>query len=292
MRIAAIDIGTNSCRLLIAEVCADGFRILCRDLESTRMGQGLAANGVLSMEAIERTVACLQHFQEHLAHYQVQAYRVVATSAVREAENRQEFLERVEKGCCGMRVEVITGEEEAWLSYQGVRRGLGSKTSPLVVDLGGGSTEIVWQDHHPRMLSFPVGAVRATEEAMAVTRIQDILAPLQDISRKLDAYPLVFVGGTATSLVAVKLALPEYKSELVHGHRLMLREIEQILQDLQHMSLDERRHVAGLQPRRADIIVQGACIMLVVMKIIGRDQTLVSESDLLDAIIWDIYLRG
>ncbi|HWP98157.1 MAG TPA: Ppx/GppA phosphatase family protein [Syntrophomonadaceae bacterium] len=292
MRCAAIDIGTNSCRLLIGEASTEGFQILCRDLESTRMGQGLAAYGVLSMEAIRRTVACLQHFQEQMAHYQVQAYRVVATSAVREAKNRQEFLERVQKECSGMRVEVIAGEEEAWLSFQGVCSGLGLKTSPLVVDLGGGSTEIVWQDHQPHLLSFPVGAVRATEEAMDDHRIQDILAPLLDISREMDDHPLVFVGGTATSLVAIKLALSEYNSELVHGHRLMRQEIEKIFQNLQSLSLEERRHLPGLEPKRADIIIQGARIMLAVMKILGREQTLVSESDLLNAIICKIYTGG
>lgn len=288
MRLAAIDIGTNSCRLLIAEVSGPRLKVLERAVNTTRIGAGVSSGGCISAPAIQRTLECLQSFQATMHRYKVRSFRIVGTSALREAQNRGEFLERVQNEC-GLQVEVISGEQEACLSYRGVCRGLGlTGVLPVVVDLGGGSTELVWPGDPPEVLSFPVGAVRAAEMDLDSGQIAAVLEPLREKPAVGRNMPLVFVGGTATSVVAIKLSLAEYRSELVHGQKLIKEDIEAIYRRLKGMNLEDRRRIPGLQEKRADIIVPGISIMLVIMDILGCAEVAVSESDLLDAIIWQL----
>ncbi len=288
MNLAAIDIGSNSCRLLIARISGGFFEYLLRDLDTTRIGEGVEHTGLLNEKAIFRTINCLRQFKEIMQSYQVMDCRVVATSAVREAGNRRNFIEAAQKQC-GLQVEIISGEEEAALSYLGVKRGLGLATDPLVVDLGGGSTEIIWHGDEDLLLSLPIGAVRATEAAMSAGQIEAILTPIISWSEKTSPAPLVFVGGTATSLVAIKLALRVYDSKLVHGQKLSFEEVKGIYEQLVSLSQDELKALPGLQAKRADIISQGVLIALTIMDLLRRSEMIVSESDLLDAIIWQLY---
>ncbi|WP_054695106.1 Ppx/GppA phosphatase family protein [Syntrophomonas palmitatica] len=180
---------------------------------------------------------------------------IVATSAVREAGNRDEFVEEAWREC-RFNVRVIDGNEEAALSYLGVKKGLSLIASPLVVDLGGGSTEFMLENAGGVFaLSLPLGAVRATETRMNSDAIRRALAVLNQHKAEWADNPLVFVGGTAATLAAVKLKLREYRSELVHGQMLSCQDVNEIYNKLNSLTLPERRLIPGLQPERADIIL-------------------------------------
>jgi Exopolyphosphatase len=287
MRYGAIDIGTNSCRLLIADKKINQKLItLCKEIDTTRMGEGITQENRLKDEAIERTISCLQRFRDKIKELRVEKYRVVATSAVREAENGEEFVNRV-KTEMDMEIDIIDGDEEARLSYYGVIRGLNLLGSPLVVDLGGGSTEFICLDRSLTM-SLPVGAVRAAESDMGAAQIIEILSPWNSLNKTLKNQPLVIVGGTSTSLVAIKKGLVHYESRYVHGEKLNRGEIGDLYNLLESMPLDLRRRLPGLQPERADIIHKGALIILVIMEVLGHKEIIVSDTDLLEGIVWSM----
>lgn len=279
----AIDVGTNSCRLLI--VRREGARLLPveRALHSTRLGEGLYHRQELSPEAMERTLLCLREYRELLERYGAVRGRAFATSAVREARNGADFLRRCKEEA-GLAVEVISGEEEAALSYAGAAQGLALAAAPLLVDLGGGSCEFICPPQE-LLLSLPLGAVRASEQGMERAAIAAALEPLRPYQAALTPHPLVLVGGSASTLAAIELGLTEFRSELVHGRRLSLTTLRALYQRLRTLELEERRRLPGLQPERADIIVHGALIALTVVEELGRDGCIVSESDLMEGAI-------
>lgn len=283
MRYAAVDIGTNSCRLLIAEHQRGTWCNLYRGLVTTRIGEGVDHQGVISIAAMDRTLKGLQKLKEQINFYQAERLRVVGTSALRDAANREEFVQRVYQEL-HWQVEVISGQEEAQLSYLGVKCGLPLDRPPLVVDLGGGSTEFMLEDPHPWNVSLPIGAVRASEAGMSDQHIKELLQPLAELSMH-SGLPMVAVGGTATTLVAMHRRLQEYDSQLVHGQKVAIDQVKYWRDHLEAMNLEERRQVIGLQPERADIIVAGLRILVLIMEQLGYDQLLVSESDILDGII-------
>ncbi|MEN6461308.1 MAG: Ppx/GppA phosphatase family protein [Syntrophomonas sp.] len=284
MRCAAIDIGTNSCRLLICEQAGDNMLKIDERLETTRIGEAMAETGSLNPQAIDRTCACLTRFREQLEKYKVSHYRAVATCAVRESHNAQEFVDRALMQS-GIKVEIIDGNEEAYLSYLGVKEGLNMAAAPLVVDLGGGSCEFILKNENSFLVSIPVGAVRATESNMSALDIVEKLSFVASQKERFKNHPLVLVGGTATTLVAVKLALEVYRPELVHGQVLTRQEIADLYNMLERMPLNIRRRLPGLQPERADIISKGAMIVLLIVDTLGKEEITVSDSDLLEGII-------
>lgn len=287
MRYGAVDIGTNSCRLLIAEV--DRYRQLqpiYQVMETTRIGEGMDGSRLLGEEAMVRTIACLGRFKEQLDKMQVAKYRAVATSAVREAANRAEFEARVALET-GMDIEVISGHEEARLSYEGVMRGLELDTSPLVVDLGGGSTEFIFPELD-MLISVQLGAVRATAAKMTALQMRDSLKEISCFKDRLVHHPLVMVGGAPSTMVAIKKGMLDYRPDLVHGERLSFAEIGDLYELLESLPLELRRRLPGLQAERADIINKGALIMLIIMEVLGKREIIVSESDILHGIIWSL----
>lgn len=289
MRYAAIDVGSNSCRLLVADMDNGQIMPVCQELHSTRLGAGLNSGNKLSAEAMERTLDCLKNYTVRIEHLKVNSCRAVATSAVREALNREEFQAMV-KNACGLALEVISGDEEAQLSYQGVTEGLTLERVPLVADLGGGSCEFRLEEGSERFsLSLPLGAVRATEGGLSVVDIKDILAPVAGRRDRFKDNPLVFVGGTATTLVAMKLAMEIYDPRQVHGQILSRVEVADLYDMLMFMPLNLRRRLPGLQPERADIIPAGARIILLIMDALGRQEIRVSESDILEGIIHQLH---
>jgi len=289
MRYAAVDIGTNSCRLLIAEpATAPKLLNLHKGMEITRVGEGVSQNGLINAEAMERTLFCLGQFREKMQTCGVERYRAIATSAVREADNGLEFARRAREEQ-GMDVDIVSGEEEACLSYKGVIGGLSFSFSPLVADLGGGSTEFICPEEK-LLISIPLGAVRATEADMNAGQIREALAPIGQIRQRLSQRPLVMVGGTASTLVAVKTGLVEYRPDLVHGHVLTKKDIGDLYNLLARMPLHLRRRLPGLQPERADIIDQGALIILMILEVLGKDEIIVSENDLLEGIILSLLV--
>lgn len=286
---AAIDLGTNSCRLLVA---SRKKTVLARDLQTTRLGEGLTETGLLSEKSIRKTLQCLKQFKETMAHCGVKDYRIVATSAVRESANQEDFVRQVTKET-GLKLDVITPEEEAYLSYRGVTEALELAAPPLVVDLGGGSTEFMHYEGEDRYwISLPVGAVRATEANMTADELLRRLEPVIKLKDRFQNSPLVFVGGTATNAVAMKLGLREYRPELVHGQVLVKSELADLYHMVKKMSLDLLRRLPGLQPERADIIGQGLLIVYLIVDSLGKSETVVSESDLLQGIIGDLSDAG
>lgn len=284
MSYAAIDIGSNSCRLLIADRDNRGLRVLYKEIKTTRIGAGLSETGQIAEEAAERSWQWLEKIQPLLKAFDVQHYRVVATSAVREAANGKAFVEEAARRS-HMPVEIISGEEEARLSYIGVEKGLQLEHPPLVVDLGGGSTEFIC-NQQDFVISLPVGAVRATEMQMNADDIAARLQPVQAMQARFMEYPLVMVGGTASTLASIKLGLNIYDSEKVHGHQVTRQETSDIYRLLENTPLALRKRLPGLQPERADIINAGVLITMLIMDMLRKNKIIVSDSDLLQGIIW------
>ncbi len=281
MRVAVIDIGTNSTRLMVAEVDRMGVgRVVHFDLVTTRLGEGIGS-GYLQKDAIARTCETLKHYLERIHLLQVECVVAAATSAVRDARNREEFLQAARR--IGLEVAVLSGEEEAYLSYLGVQYGL--KVDPaglLVMDVGGGSTEFIWQqDGSLFCRSVNVGAVRMTEGGHDDAAISRLLSPTLDQVRLSSPRRLVGVGGTVTTCAAMAQKLAVYDPRRVHGFVLSRAEVETILDILSRCTPEERRSLPGLQPERADIITAGVRIVRLVLHELGLPSLQVSEADIM-----------
>jgi exopolyphosphatase/guanosine-5'-triphosphate,3'-diphosphate pyrophosphatase len=280
-------VGTNSCRLLVADVTENNLNQRLKRVVTTRIGENLQLTGWLKPQAIERTIDCLNQFVEEMRRWQVQEFMVVATSAVRDAYNRDDFLVLAQERI-GLNIKVLTGEREGQLSYLGAKRGLNLKVKPIVVDVGGGSTEIIYEKRKTIVSSFSVGAVRATESDWDETTIKQLLSPGITATINPNRAPLVLVGGTATSLVALKKGMIEYDPLQVQGETITVAEIAQLYEMLSSLTLAQRMQLPGLQPERADIVLKGILIIKVIMEILNKEQAIVSDSDLLEGIVWTL----
>ncbi|WP_280366787.1 Ppx/GppA phosphatase family protein [Nocardia wallacei] len=307
-RVAAVDCGTNSIRLLIAEVGADKHLTdVHREMRIVRLGQGVDATGELHPEAIERTRAALHDYVDRMADAGVTRVRMVATSATRDARNRDDFfaMAAAELGrvAPGARAEVITGDEEARLSFAGAVDELSSAEGPfVVVDLGGGSTEVVLGDSTgvESAYSADIGCVRITERCLQgnpPTREEVASARFFASQRLAQAFGVVpverartwvGVAGTMTTLAAVALDLPEYDSEKVHLTRMSLEQVRAVCNRLIAMNHDERAALGPMHPGRVDVIGGGAVIAEVLADELARragiTELIVSEHDILDGI--------
>ncbi|RKO67849.1 Ppx/GppA phosphatase family protein [Desulfofundulus salinus] len=281
MRVAVIDIGTNSTRLLVAEVHREKVeRVVYFDLVTTRLGEGIGS-GYLQKDAITRTCETLKHYLERIHPLQVECVVAAATSAVRDARNREEFLEATRR--VGLEVTVLSGEEEAYLSYLGVQGGLEVDAAGLVVmDVGGGSTEFIWQQEGSLFCrSVNVGAVRMTEGGHDDAAISRLLTPTLARVRLSSPRHLVGVGGTVTTCAAMVQKLAVYDPARVHGFVLSRADVENIVDILSRCTLEERRRLPGLQPERADIITAGVRIVRLVMLELDIPSLQVSEADIM-----------
>lgn len=297
MRIAVVDIGTNSTRLLVCD--REGDRIedeLERRSTVTRLGAGVDADGRLGQEAMDRVYATLDEYRELIDRAGAQTAVAVLTSAVRDAANGQEFAESIRERY-GLESHVITGDQEAGLTFLGAmsERDPEDRTPTVVIDIGGGSTEIVVGQGRKAgfHVSTQAGVVRQTErhihndpptaDELDETR-EEVRATLSDgvpEAQRRAVERAIAVAGTATSLGAIAQDLEPYDPEKVHGYRLTRQECEEILKRLASMPLDERRQVAGLHPDRAPTIVAGVIILLEVLKLFGLEAVEVSEHDIL-----------
>lgn len=299
-RLGAVDVGTNSVRLLVAET--DGtdapLRVLDRRMTITRLGQGVGASGRLRPDAVSRTLATLQEYRATLDDFGVERVRATATSAARDAANRDEFL--VPAGeILGTGAELISGDEEGRLTFLGATTGLAEPGPYLVVDIGGGSTEfVVGTEEVDGLVSVDVGCVRLTEaylhsdppapeelsQAMSV-----VGAHLADVDRLLPATAgaktLIGVAGTVTTVAAVELGLPRYDPEALHHFRLTHAAAEDVFRTLATEPAELRRHNPGLEAARVDVIVGGCCVLVGVMRHYGFEEMLVSEADILDGLV-------
>jgi len=284
MRVAVIDIGTNSTRLLIADVNQQKeVKSLHTDLATTRLGKGIGTAKLMPL-AISNTVAVIDDFLKTIPDWQVEKVVITATSAVRNAVNREDFLSAVFERT-GFVVKVLPGAEEALLSYQGAlssfHTGIDSQNM-VIMDLGGGSTEFTWKSSGRLYCrSVEVGAVRATEGNFTDEEILSLLvSPLNEI-RKFSPAELIGVGGTVTTIASISLSLRVYNPSLVHGFDLSAGQVEKTLSLLSSLSLEQRRCLPGLQPERADVIIAGVRIVKQVLNYLKLPRLKVSEADLL-----------
>ena len=302
-RVAAVDIGTNSVRLLVADVDGASPRDakivpLDRRMRITRLGQGVDGSRALAPEAIARTTAVLREYRDVLAEFGVTQVRATATSAARDATNRDEFFTAAHDAL-GVTPELLSGEEEAALSFLGATADLDAPAPYLVVDIGGGSTEFVLGTDAPvGLVSLDMGCVRITEQFIhsdppapeelsnAVAVVRDLVAEVpRVIPGALDAVTLVGLAGTVTTVAAVEQGLPEYDPEKIHHFRLTREAAEDVFRTLATESAEQRRHNPGLEPGRVDVIVGGAAVLVGIFRVLGFDDMLVSEADILDGLV-------
>ncbi|MFG2560515.1 exopolyphosphatase [Streptomyces sp. NPDC048496] len=310
-RVAAIDCGTNSIRLLVADADPSTGELteLDRRMEIVRLGQGVDRTGRLAPEALERTFAACRQYAAVIKEYGAEKIRFVATSASRDAENRDEFVRGV-LDILGVEPEVISGDQEAEFSFDGATKELaGSEHLPkpyLVVDIGGGSTEfVVGDDRVLAARSVDIGCVRMTERHLVrdgvVTdppTLGQITAIRADIDAALDlaeetvplteAATLVGLAGTVTTVAAIALGLEEYDSEAIHHSRISFEQVQEITGRLVTSTHAERAAIPAMHPGRVDVITAGALVLLGVMKRTGAREIVVSEHDILDGIAWSI----
>ncbi len=290
MRIGVIDIGTNSVRLLVTEAAGNSLQVIGSGLISTRLGVGVAVSRLLSIQAMDRTTAALLQFMTDAAYYKADRVMAVATSAVRDAANRVDFLNRVQ-AATGLAVQVLDGAAEARMSYLGVVRGSDIPLDKaLVIDVGGGSTEFIWRSGTGDIIcrSSQVGAVRMTEGGHDRKAIISILAPVFAEIAAVNLRSLVGVGGTVTTLAAIAQVLEPYDREKVHGFYLSKEIVTDIMMDLTVKTPAARRQIIGLQPARADIILAGVQIVNVILEELDLPGIMVSETDIMYGVTYDL----
>jgi exopolyphosphatase/guanosine-5'-triphosphate,3'-diphosphate pyrophosphatase len=293
MNVAAIDIGTNSVRLLIADEAGHEIE---RPMRITRLGQGVDVTGALAAEAIARTVAVLDEYHALIERAGVKRIRATATSAARDASNSQAFFDAAE-GALGVRPELLSGDEEARLSFEGATHGLARSQAPfLVIDLGGGSTEFVLGTAKPAAkLSTQMGCVRMTERHLKTDppTTEELESCFADVRRELakvrrvvnpaQARTVVGLAGTVTALSAIQLGLTRYDATRTHHSRLTREQVEALFARLSAATVAERRKMLA-EPARAEVIVGGAAVLLTILRELAIDELLVSERDILDGL--------
>jgi exopolyphosphatase/guanosine-5'-triphosphate,3'-diphosphate pyrophosphatase len=298
-RVAAIDCGTNSIRLLIADITGDNFQEITREMEIVRLGQGVDATGKFDPEAIERTLTATRRYAEIIASKGVEKIRFCATSATRDASNRDLFIDGVRE-ILGIEPEVIPGTEEAELSFIGATKGLTHTESPyLVVDIGGGSTEFVLGDTEVKYAkSVNIGCVRMSERHLnkapqdplavqkAIQDIDDAIAEVAYIVPIKEAKTLIAVAGTATTVAAAALGLSEYDRYSIHLSRIPAAKVFEVAQMFSLMSREEIAALGYMHPGRVDVIAAGSLVLSRVMLATGATEFVASESDILDGMAW------
>jgi exopolyphosphatase/guanosine-5'-triphosphate,3'-diphosphate pyrophosphatase len=301
--VAAIDCGTNSIRLLVADIDPAAGTLVdrVRRMEIVRLGQGVDRTGRLAPAALERTFDALRDYKSVIDAHGVERIRMVATSATRDASNRDEFV-ACTSSILGVAPEVVSGDEEARLSFTGATRELlaGGEPGPyLVVDIGGGSTEFVLGTTDVRAArSVDIGCVRMTERHLHADppTAGQIAAAEADVARAIDvaaetvalgdARVLVGVAGTVTTVAAIVLDLPAYDSERIHLSRITAADVTSVADRLLSMSHAERAALPVMHPGRVDVIGAGALILRSIVRRLGLPGMIASEHDILDGIAW------
>lgn len=286
MRVATIDIGTNTTLLLVAEKASDGSLVAVEEHATiTRLGEGVDKTRALAPAAIERTNACLDRYAEIVSRLKVDRVAVVGTSAMRDAGGGEAVRSHV-KEKLGVEARTISGDEEARLTFLGALSGIAEAKSGrnvVVFDIGGGSTEVVRGDRSSASIayahSFDVGSVRLTERhgedrAALRTAVREAFASLPALD--LEAPP-VGIAGTVTTLAAVSMAMATYDGARVHGSSLSVDTLTRVVDDLAARSLEERKKVPGLEPKRADVIVAGGFVVLGFLEKLGATSVTVSD---------------
>jgi exopolyphosphatase/guanosine-5'-triphosphate,3'-diphosphate pyrophosphatase len=300
LRVAAIDVGTNSTRLLVAEQSGDSFRSVDRRMTITRLGQGVDQTKALNQEALERTLATIADYAAACGEYGVQRMRVTGTSAVRDARNRDEFFVGV-KTLTGQDAELLSGEEEARATFLGATTDLAIGGQKLVVDIGGGSTEFILGSSEPEALvSLDIGCVRMFEKHLhsdppdeaELTALRDeVSAALKGAAEVLtvpSGTQLIGVAGTVAQLAVLKTGIPVYDPDVTHHAVLSHGDVRKLARRLRTLPYEQRRRIAGLEPGRVDVIVAGAEILQLVMETFDAPELTASEKDILDGLVMQL----
>jgi exopolyphosphatase/guanosine-5'-triphosphate,3'-diphosphate pyrophosphatase len=300
-RVAAIDCGTNSIRLLIADITGDNFKEVLRTMEIVRLGQGVDQNKAFHSDAIDRTLSAVRLFKDQIAGKGVEKIRFCATSATRDATNRNLFIDGVRE-ILGIEVEVIPGEEEAELSFIGATKELRQSDAPfLVVDIGGGSTEFVFGNEKVDFAkSVNIGCVRMSERhlntqppsmaqiAQAIVDIDIAITQAAAVVPITTAKTLVAVAGTATTVAAAALELTDYDRHMIHLSRISASNVHKVAASFQSMNKDQIASLGFMHPGRVDVITAGSLVLSRIMAAAGASEFVASESDILDGMAWSL----
>jgi exopolyphosphatase/guanosine-5'-triphosphate,3'-diphosphate pyrophosphatase len=301
MRVAAIDCGTNSIRLLIADIDGANFREIYREMEIVRLGQGVDKTGQFHPDAILRTLAAVDKFAIEIAKRGVEKIRFCATSATRDATNRDLFIDGVRERL-GIAPEVIPGEVEAALSFQGATRDFPATDGPfLVIDIGGGSTEFVFGTTTVEFAkSMNIGCVRMTERhftggdadpgqiAAAIEDIDEAIAQAAKIVPITKSKTLIAVAGTATTVAAAALELSTYDRYSIHLSRISAEKVHAVSKAFLAMKREDREALGYMHPGRVDVIGAGSLVLSRIMLATGAKEFVASESDILDGMAWSL----
>ncbi len=299
MRLGALDVGTNTVLMLVAEPQADGSVRRLLDLQRiTRLGQGVDRNHRLDPQAALRTLDAIAEFADQARNAGAEKILAAGTATLRDAADGDGFIRRVRERA-GVELEIISGEAEAWLSYLAVMHGLRIDPAQrlLIIDIGGGSTEFIRAEPAAKleMASLQIGSVRLTERIVhsdpptaheAADLRLAIDAELKGLGWELKPDVLVGIAGTVTTVCAVALEMETYDADRVHGHRLSRAEVERVLGLFGSLPLAERRKLKGLEPARADVIFAGAAILERVISECGVDQVIVSDQGVRWGLVW------
>lgn len=298
MKIGTIDIGTNSMRLLIGDYIDGKIENRKKYVNTTRIGQGVDKDGYINEQALKRNLEALEEFANICKDEECEFIYCMGTSALRDSKNGYVFVERA-KEKTGIDVDIISGKEESNLGFMGVLEGLEGDDSILVIDIGGGSTEFIIGDREGIKFakSENVGALRMTEKflkkdpiceeefnQMSDFILKEIKDTLEYINQK-GIKKLVGIGGTITSLSAMNQELEVYSMEKIHNSEVTIKNIKQILQNLKKMTLNDKKTLKGLQPKRADIITAGVEILNIIMENLEIEKIVVSEYDNLEGLM-------
>ena len=299
MKIGALDVGTNTVLMLVAETTPDGGARRVLDLARiTRLGQGVDHNHRLDPQAALRTLDTIAEFVAQARSAGAEKIVAVGTATVRDAADGEDFIRRVRERA-GVELEIVSGETEAWLSYLAVTRGLRLDPAQrlLIIDIGGGSTEFIRAEPGAKLqvASLQIGSVRLTERIIhhdppttreAADLRLAIDAELTGLGWKLETDLLVGIAGTVTTVCAVALEMETYDPDRVHGYRLLRTDVERVLRLFGSMPLEERRKLKGLDPARADVIFAGTAILERVMSEAGVDSVTVSDQGVRWGLVW------
>ncbi|MGH8950595.1 MAG: exopolyphosphatase [Acidimicrobiia bacterium] len=287
MRVGVVDIGTNSMRLLVT----DGIEEVARWVAVTGLGRGVDRTGTLSPEGIEESLAALARFGVEMDREGVGLRMAIATSASRDAANREEFFDLAESAL-GVRPRLISGEVEAHYSYAGATARLEAEWPIVVSDIGGGSTEFVTAEGG---LSIDIGSVRLTERVIPsrpapAAELAAARALIADLFEAIDLRPRTVIGvaGTWTSIAAIAQNLPEYNREQAQGYRLQRDKLDDVVESLTGKTIDETAAIPALDPRRAPVILSGSLIAAGVMDSLNAGEVTVSEHDSLDGVAMEL----
>lgn len=300
-RVAAIDCGTNSIRLLIADIADGKFREVYRNMQIVRLGQGVDQNKAFHPDAIDRTLKAVADFSTEIARRGVSKIRFCATSATRDAANRDLFIDGV-NSLLGIKPEVISGEEEAALSFFGATKELNQSGAPyLVIDIGGGSTEFVFGTEKVDFAkSQNIGCVRmserhfsslppsANEIANAQRDIDEAISEAAKLVPITEAQTVIAVAGTATTVAAAALGLNEYDRYSIHLSRVTAEKTHEVAQRFLHMNRQEIAALPYMHEGRVDVIAAGSLVLSRIMELSGAKEFVASESDILDGMAWSL----